>query len=84
MFGCSARFQTDDVGGSTPWVPGEMAADAKACWDQDYADGKGGGDGWIVGENHGNASEQSRIRAAADHGWGAGDNYTQVTERACK
>ena len=22
-----------------------------ACWDQDYADGEGGGNGWVVGES---------------------------------
>ena len=32
------------------WEPGKMG-DATACWDQDYADGAGGGIGWVVGEN---------------------------------
>ena len=52
MFGCSARFQTDDVGGHTPWVPGKMPEDAKACWDQSCAEGAGKGSAnkvWVVG-----------------------------------
>lgn len=32
-----------------PWEPGKMG-DATACWDQDYAVGDGGGNGWVVGE----------------------------------
>ena len=37
--------------GPVAWVPGTPMGDATACWDQDYADGAGGGNGWVVGEN---------------------------------
>jgi len=39
------------VAGPVAWVPGTPIGDATACWDQDYADGAGGGIGWVVGEN---------------------------------
>jgi type IV pilus assembly protein PilA len=55
----------DSVGGPTPWVAGDMAADATACWDQDYAEGAGGGNGWVEG-NNGYGGDQQDIRGNAD------------------
>ncbi len=50
--------------GPTAWsslTPEEQAA-TTACWDQDYADGAGGGDGWVVGANsYGTNQEQIRV-----------------------
>ena len=52
--------------GPTAWEPGKMAADATACWDQAYADGAGGGNGWVVGENSHIEAYQEWIKMAAD------------------
>ena len=57
-----------DVVGPTAWVAGKMGADDTACWDQEYADGEGGGIGWVVGENTAPAAVQSDIREGADRG----------------
>ena len=56
--------------GPVVWVPNEMAAVATACWNQDYADGAGGGNGWVVGPNNfsSHASLQEEIRQAAEEG----------------
>ena len=46
----------------TPWVFG---TDKDACWDQDYADGAGGGNGWVEGETtNPNLGSNSTV-----HGW---------------
>ena len=46
--------------GPVAWVAG--TTDKDACWDQDYADGAGGGDGWVVGANsYGTNQEQIRV-----------------------
>ncbi len=54
-----------DVGGPTAWVAG--TTDKDACYDQDYADGAGSGNGWVEGENvgtHGQTDES--VRGLAD------------------
>ena len=54
-------------GSGLAWVPG--TTDKEACWDQDYADGAGGGNGWVEGENVGlSTSTNEEIRELADEG----------------
>ena len=54
-------------GSGLAWVPG--TTDKDACWDEDYADGTGGGNGWVEGENQGTSGYSSdEIRAYADRG----------------
>ena len=53
-----------DVGGPTPWVAGEMDAEDPACWDQEYAEGAGSGNGWVVGENVYDGDPKDVISAA--------------------
>ena len=49
--------------GSTAWVVG--TTDKDVCWDQDYADGAGGGNGWVEGETtNPNLGSNSTV-----HGW---------------
>jgi type IV pilus assembly protein PilA len=54
----------------TKWAdltPAEKLS-ANACWDQDYAVGAGGGNGWVVGPNNAPPSLQEVIRQAAEEG----------------
>ena len=54
-------------GSGLAWVPG--TTDKEACWDQDYADGAGGGNGWVEGENVGLSTfTNEEIRGLADKG----------------
>ena len=59
--GCEEGVETVDAE-PTPWVFG---TDKDACWDQDYADGAGGGNGWVEGETtNPNLGSNSTV-----HGW---------------
>ena len=60
----SAVKQSGGFDYGTPWEPGKIG-DATACWDQAYADGAGGGKGWVVGENT-YTGDQADVRDAAD------------------
>jgi type IV pilus assembly protein PilA len=54
-----------DVGGPTAWVVG--TTDKDACYDQDYADDAGSGNGWVEGENVGTHGETDEyVRGLAD------------------
>jgi len=52
-----------DVGGPVAWKVG--TTDKDACWDVDYAEGAGGGNGWVVGTNT-YSGDQADVRRAAD------------------
>ena len=56
--------------GPTAWA--SLSAEEKesktACWDQAYADGAGGGNGWVVGPNNSVPGLQEEIRQAAEEG----------------
>jgi len=65
----SAPPVADDLvdAGSTAWVVG--TTDKDACWDQAYADGAGGGNGWVEGTNRfDEEEEQETVRQMADTG----------------
>ena len=56
-----------DVGGPVAWasLSDEDKASVTACWDQDYAEGAGVGNGWVEG-NNGYGGDQQDIRGNAD------------------
>jgi hypothetical protein len=66
----------DSVGGPVAWKVG--TTDKDACWDQDYADGAGRGNGWVEGKNSVGSCEpgecgpegnpQDAVREDADDG----------------
>ena len=69
-------------GSGLAWVPG--TTDKDACWDQDYADGAGGGNGWVEGENVGlSTSTNEEIRELADEGRILSPTYGNRVRMAC-
>ena len=69
-------------GSGLAWVPG--TTDKEACWDQDYADGAGGGNGWVEGENVGlSTSTNEEIRELADEGRILSPTYGNRVRMAC-
>ena len=69
-------------GSGLAWVPG--TTDKDACWDQNYADGAGGGNGWVEGENVGlSTSTNEEIRELADEGRILSPTYGNRVRMAC-
>jgi len=62
-----STYSTPADTGPTAWVVG--TTDKDACWDQDYADGAGGGNGWVEGlSRYDETHEHERVRQMADEG----------------
>ena len=78
----SAVKQSGGFDYGTPWEPNKMG-DATPCWDQRYAEGAGGGNGWVVGENScpgsGEYSCPEDITQAADDYFASAEYYYYIS-----
>jgi type IV pilus assembly protein PilA len=72
---CAYKADVGGIADGTAWasLSDEDKASVTACWDQDYADGAGGGNGWVVGENTYPSDRQGDVREAAGFGAGTAD-----------
>ena len=65
QYGDGEVFFSTDIG--TPWqnVPVDQRQTVTTCWNQAYAEGDGGGDGWVVGSNDVTSARQEKARGVA-------------------
>ena len=64
---CAYKAAVGGIADGTAWasLSDEDKASVTACWDQDYAEGAGVGNGWVEG-NNGYGGDQQDIRGNAD------------------